>query len=47
MDTQGYIVDTQGNKWIHRVTSGYTGLHMDTQGNKWIHIHRVTYGYTG
>ena len=31
--------------WIHRVTSGYTGLHMDTQGYKW--IHRVTYGYTG
>ena len=41
-------MDTQGNKWIHRVTSGYTGLHMDTEihsGNKW--IHRVTSGYTG
>ena len=45
MDTQGYI-------WIHRVTSGYTGLQVDTQGyivdtqgNKW--IHRVTSGYTG
>ena len=38
-------MDTQGNKWIHRVTSGYTGLQVDTQGNKW--IHRVTSGYTG
>ena len=38
-------MDRQGNKWIHRVTYGYTGLHMDTQGN--MRIHRVTYGYTG
>ena len=38
MDTQGYAglhiglhLDTQGYKWIHRVTSGYTELQVDTQ----------------
>ena len=36
-------MDTQGNRKIHKVIGGYTGLQVGTQGYRW--IHRVTGGY--